>query len=169
MPLQHDLVNQIQTGSTKENGTAAVTAPTTATPVKHPPPTTTTTTTTTTTAVEAPSTLLDDHSISNSSVAGSSNGEEEEADTQAEAETETEATGANAANNATGSSLSLQIRKTDHKRAEEAGWHKEEPLLKENPHRFVLFPIQDNEVSTVQNKPSERRDTHRLTLSKVPR
>ena len=36
--------------------------------------------------------------------------------------------------------------KTDHKRAEEAGFPLEEPLLKENPRRFVLFPIQDNDV-----------------------
>jgi len=36
---------------------------------------------------------------------------------------------------------------SDHKRAEEAGLHAEEPLLKENPKRFVLFPIEDNDVS----------------------
>jgi hypothetical protein len=44
----------------------------------------------------------------------------------------------------------IQISKTDHKRAEENGDHVEEPLLKENPHRFVLFPIQDNEVRQFQ-------------------
>lgn len=38
------------------------------------------------------------------------------------------------------------VLKTDHKRAEEAGFAVPEPLLTENPHRFVLFPIQDNEV-----------------------
>ena len=36
---------------------------------------------------------------------------------------------------------------TEHKRAELEGRHAEEPLLKENPNRFVLFPIQDAEVS----------------------
>ncbi len=35
-----------------------------------------------------------------------------------------------------------------HKLDELAGRHAEEPLLKENPGRFVLFPIQDNDVST---------------------
>ena len=39
------------------------------------------------------------------------------------------------------------IGKTDHKILEERGFPEEEPLLKENPQRFVLFPIQDNEVS----------------------
>ena len=38
---------------------------------------------------------------------------------------------------------------TEHKRAELEGRHTEEPLLKENPNRFVLFPIQDTEVSTL--------------------
>ena len=38
------------------------------------------------------------------------------------------------------------VKKTDHKLAEERGEHAEEPLLKENPHRFVLFPIQDDDV-----------------------
>ena len=36
---------------------------------------------------------------------------------------------------------------SDHKLAELAGRHAEEPLLKENPHRYVLFPIQDDDVS----------------------
>lgn len=36
---------------------------------------------------------------------------------------------------------------SEHKRAEIEGRFKEEPLLKDNPGRFVLFPIQDNEVS----------------------
>lgn len=38
-----------------------------------------------------------------------------------------------------------KIVKTEHKLFEESDEF-EEPLLKENPHRFVLFPIQDNEV-----------------------
>jgi len=38
------------------------------------------------------------------------------------------------------------IGKSDHKIEEERGFPVEEPLLKENPHRFVLFPIEDNEV-----------------------
>lgn len=36
--------------------------------------------------------------------------------------------------------------KTAHKIREEMGFEKPEPLLVENPRRFVLFPIQDNEV-----------------------
>jgi hypothetical protein len=37
--------------------------------------------------------------------------------------------------------------KSDHKLLEEEGMFEDEPLLKENPHRFVIFPIQDNDVS----------------------
>jgi hypothetical protein len=40
------------------------------------------------------------------------------------------------------------IVKTEHKLAEERGFPNAEPLLQENPHRFVLFPIQDDDVST---------------------
>ena len=40
-----------------------------------------------------------------------------------------------------------QVQVSKHKLDELAGRHLEEPLLKENPGRFVLFPIQDNEVS----------------------
>ena len=36
---------------------------------------------------------------------------------------------------------------SQHKRDEMAGHFAEEPLLKDNPGRFVLFPIQDAEVS----------------------
>lgn len=43
-------------------------------------------------------------------------------------------------------SSAVKIVKTDHKLFEESDDF-EEPLLKENPHRFVLFPIQDNDVS----------------------
>jgi hypothetical protein len=39
-----------------------------------------------------------------------------------------------------------QIFKTAHKLKEESGEYPVEPLLKENPNRFVLFPIQDDEV-----------------------
>jgi hypothetical protein len=46
---------------------------------------------------------------------------------------------------------SAVIIKTDHKVAEEKGFQEEEPLLKENPHRFVIFPIQDNDVSLQKN------------------
>jgi hypothetical protein len=45
-------------------------------------------------------------------------------------------------------SVIAKIVKTEHKLFEESDAF-EEPLLKENPHRFVLFPIQDNDVSTV--------------------
>jgi hypothetical protein len=40
----------------------------------------------------------------------------------------------------------MKPRMTDHKLAELAGKHLPEPLLMENPRRFVLFPIQDNDV-----------------------
>jgi hypothetical protein len=43
------------------------------------------------------------------------------------------------------------VVKTAHKLAEERGSYQVEPLLKENPHRFVLFPIQDIEVSRLVN------------------
>jgi len=39
-----------------------------------------------------------------------------------------------------------QVTVSDHKLAELAGRHAVEPLLKENPNRFVLFPIEDNEI-----------------------
>ena len=39
------------------------------------------------------------------------------------------------------------VLKSEHKIAEEMGDFAEEPLLKESKHRFVLFPIQDNDVS----------------------
>jgi hypothetical protein len=40
-----------------------------------------------------------------------------------------------------------KIGKTEHRLAELDGSHFPEPLLTENPGRFVLFPIQDNDVS----------------------
>ena len=40
-----------------------------------------------------------------------------------------------------------KIVKTEHRLAELDGSHYPEPLLTENPGRFVLFPIQDNDVS----------------------
>ena len=46
------------------------------------------------------------------------------------------------------STMIKAITKSDHKIAEERGFHVAEPLLKENPHRFVLFPIEDDEVRT---------------------
>ena len=39
------------------------------------------------------------------------------------------------------------VTKTDHKLKEERGELAPEPLLVENPHRFVIFPISDNDVS----------------------
>lgn len=44
------------------------------------------------------------------------------------------------------STVIKRIGKSDHKIAEEQGFPVQEPLLKENPHRFVLFPIADNEA-----------------------
>lgn len=38
---------------------------------------------------------------------------------------------------------------SEHKMAEMEGRHLEEPLLKDNPGRFVLFPIQDADVSYI--------------------
>jgi len=49
-------------------------------------------------------------------------------------------------------SVSNQIMQTDHKRAEMAGFHKPEPLLVENPNRFVLFPIEDNDIWQMYKK-----------------
>jgi hypothetical protein len=45
------------------------------------------------------------------------------------------------------SSVIQVFEKTDHKLLEERGDFDDEPLLKENPQRFVIFPIQDNDVS----------------------
>ena len=44
---------------------------------------------------------------------------------------------------------SVNIAPSEHKIAENEGRHAIEPLLKDNPNRFVLFPIQDNDVSLV--------------------
>jgi ribonucleotide reductase beta subunit family protein with ferritin-like domain len=41
---------------------------------------------------------------------------------------------------------------SEHKLAELAGKHAEEPLLKENPHRYVLFPIQDADIWQMYKK-----------------
>jgi ribonucleoside-diphosphate reductase subunit M2 len=38
------------------------------------------------------------------------------------------------------------VSKSDHKLLEDSGFPVEEPLLKENPHRFVLFPIQHDDI-----------------------
>ena len=45
------------------------------------------------------------------------------------------------------SRLNNTIAPSEHKVAENEGRHAVEPLLKDNPNRFVLFPIQDNDVS----------------------
>ena len=42
--------------------------------------------------------------------------------------------------------------KTDHKLAEENGELQPEPLLQENPRRFVLFPIQDDDIWQMYKK-----------------
>jgi len=44
------------------------------------------------------------------------------------------------------------ITKTDHKLEEERGFLIPEPLLVENPHRFVIFPIQDNDLWEMYKK-----------------
>jgi hypothetical protein len=79
-----------------------------------------------------PATILDDHSSTGS--LRSEDDDDEEDDDVLVAVTSQPAVGTAA------------IQKTEHKLAEEAGLHLTEPLLVENPHRFVLFPIQDNEV-----------------------
>lgn len=44
----------------------------------------------------------------------------------------------------------MLVRKTEHKLLEEQGALDDEPLLKSNPHRFVIFPIQDNDVRVIE-------------------
>merc|ERR1719162_340043 len=44
------------------------------------------------------------------------------------------------------------VTKTDHKLIEERGFLIPEPLLVENPHRFVIFPIQDNDLWEMYKK-----------------
>ena len=48
------------------------------------------------------------------------------------------------------SSAIANVTVSEHKLDELAGRHAEEPLLKENPRRYVLFPIEDAEVSAIQ-------------------
>jgi ribonucleotide reductase beta subunit family protein with ferritin-like domain len=50
------------------------------------------------------------------------------------------------------SELARKILMSDHKRAEVEGHHFEEPLLKENPGRFVLFPIQHKDIWDMYKK-----------------
>lgn len=47
----------------------------------------------------------------------------------------------------------MLVKKTEHKLQEEQGLMDDEPLLKENPYRFVLFPIEDNEVRFIPKCP----------------
>eukprot|EP00985_Skeletonema_marinoi_P032674 scaffold39363_cov124-Skeletonema_marinoi.AAC.1 len=49
-------------------------------------------------------------------------------------------------------SSSAEVVISEHKQAELDGRHLEEPLLKENPGRFVLFPIQDADVWAMYKK-----------------
>eukprot|EP00970_Alexandrium_tamarense_P001987 scaffold270_cov207-Alexandrium_tamarense.AAC.15 len=48
--------------------------------------------------------------------------------------------------------LGEKIVMSDHRRAESEGRHAEEPLLKENPGRFVLFPIKEPEIWKMYKK-----------------
>mgnify|MGYP005853532919 CR=1 FL=1 len=57
-----------------------------------------------------------------------------------------------------------KIVKTEHKLFEES-FGFEEPLLKENPHRFVLFPIQDNDVSDKRLPLTDRIATTNMHLT----
>lgn len=50
------------------------------------------------------------------------------------------------------SSIIQLVKKTDHKLLEEQGHFDDEPLLKENPQRFVIFPIQDNDLWEMYKK-----------------
>jgi len=45
-----------------------------------------------------------------------------------------------------------KIAKTAHKLSEEEGRHLPEPLLTPNPNRFVLFPIQDDDIWQMYKK-----------------
>mmetsp|Transcript_29174 Transcript_29174/g.61408 ORF Transcript_29174/g.61408 Transcript_29174/m.61408 type:complete len:428 (-) Transcript_29174:227-1510(-) len=45
-----------------------------------------------------------------------------------------------------------KVTVSEHKLAELDGRHAEEPLLRENPGRFVLFPIQDNDIWQMYKK-----------------
>jgi hypothetical protein len=81
-------------------------------------------------------TILDDHSSTGSLRSEDEDDDDDEDDVLVAAEA--------AATDA--AVVPAAVRKTEHKLAEEAGLHLTEPLLVENPHRFVLFPIQDNEV-----------------------
>mmetsp|Transcript_32709 Transcript_32709/g.50048 ORF Transcript_32709/g.50048 Transcript_32709/m.50048 type:complete len:395 (-) Transcript_32709:153-1337(-) len=55
-------------------------------------------------------------------------------------------------NDASNVDTTTRITKTEHKLAEDQGVLKPEPLLTENPRRFVLFPIQDNEIWQMYKK-----------------
>lgn len=48
----------------------------------------------------------------------------------------------------------MGLKVSEMRRKEMEGKLKPEPLLTENPGRFVLFPIQDNEVSLLLGKKS---------------
>jgi len=52
----------------------------------------------------------------------------------------------------TSSSVDDIVRVSDHKIAERDGLHAIETLLRENPNRFVLFPIQDNDIWQMYKK-----------------
>ena len=58
----------------------------------------------------------------------------------------------NGDNNKNNNSRSTEVVISEHKQAELDGRHLEEPLLKENPGRFVLFPIQEPEVWAMYKK-----------------
>ena len=60
--------------------------------------------------------------------------------------------------------INMLAQKTEHKLMEEQGMLKDEPLLQENPYRFVLFPIQDNEVSYHLGTPQNFIPAFMLTL-----
>lgn len=46
----------------------------------------------------------------------------------------------------------IMVQKTEHKLLEESGFPNEEMILKENPHRFVLFPIQYSDIWEMYKK-----------------
>lgn len=55
--------------------------------------------------------------------------------------------------------ITMLVRKTEHKLLEEQGILNDEPLLKPNPYRFVLFPIQDNDVRDAKSSLRTARKT----------
>jgi len=57
-----------------------------------------------------------------------------------------------AGNSASANVVSPEVQKSEHKKLEESGFPHVEPMLAENPGRFVLFPIQHQDVWEMYKK-----------------